>query len=61
MREGNVFTPVSQSFCSLGREGVRPPPGQTPLGSDILPRVDTPEMATEADGTHPTGLHSCVV
>ena len=31
------------------------PPGQTP------PRADTPpqQTATAADGTHPTGMHSC--
>ena len=45
--KGNVFTPVCHSFGSRG--GVHPSlPGQTP-----------PEMATAADGTHPTGMHSC--
>ena len=40
-------------------------PEQTiPLGADtptpILPGADTPpETATVADGTHPTGMHSC--
>ena len=39
-------------------------PGRDPLGRH--PRVDTPlgrhrdEMATTEDGTHPTGMHSCV-
>ena len=45
--------------------GRHPPPGQTPP-----PRADTPlpqgrphlpprQTATAADGTHPTGMHSC--
>ena len=43
----------------LGRHTPRPdtrPPGQTP------PQADTPlpETATEAGGTHPTGMHSCL-
>ena len=41
------------------------PPGQTPPWTDI-PRVDSPQAdiprqtATAADGTHPTGMHSCM-
>ena len=41
-----------------------PPPMQTPpQGRHTLPRADspgthTPETATAADGTHPTGMHS---
>ena len=36
-------------------------PGQTPPWADTLPWADTPppEMATAADGMHPTGMHSC--
>ena len=45
----------------------RYPPGQTPAPrTDTLPWTDTPldrpppiETATAADGTHPTGMHSC--
>ena len=82
LRQGNVFTPVCQSFCSQ-----TPPPGQTPPGQTIPPPPEqtpppsacwdtqppaqcmlgyTPlpvhtgiDMATAADGTHPTGMHSC--
>ena len=44
---------------------THPSPGQTPPGRHPLPpwadpRADIPpEMATAADGTHPTGMHSC--
>ena len=43
------------SVCSQGGGGRR-----TPIWSDN-PLADTPhpEMTTAADGTHPTGLHSC--
>ena len=124
--EGNVFTPVCQSFCSRGGGGEvsqhamdrdvcipacngvsasgsrgctpldrhplsRHPPRQThkSLGRHTTPETDTttqtdtppgqtpypqtppgqrhpprqtptpPKMATEAGGTHPTGMHSC--
>ena len=33
------------------------PPGQTPFYADTAPQH--PETATAADGTHPTGMHSC--
>ena len=42
------------------------PPEQTPPGQtsprQTPPRADTPpqQMATAADGTHPTGMHSCL-
>ena len=52
--EGNVFTPVCQSFCSQ-RGGVHPP-GRHPQPTGRHP---TPKMATEAGGTYPTGMHSC--
>ena len=33
---------------------------QTPPGADTPPGPDTPrDTATAADGTHPTGMHSC--
>ena len=40
--------------------GIPHPLEQTPLGVDT-PREHTPprETATAADGTHPTGMHSC--
>ena len=69
LREGNIFTPVCQSFCS-GAEVYTPldTPRQTthldsPLGRHpSLGRHNTtppPEMTTEAGGMHPTGMHSC--
>ena len=42
--QGNVFTPVCDSFCSRGG-GVK---GIPPLGR------------SQAGGTHPTGMHSCI-
>ena len=42
-----VFTGV----CLSKGGGAHPPPGQTPS--------PPPEMAAAADGTHPTGMHSC--
>ena len=48
LQEGNVFTCLSvMAYTPLGRH----PPGQTP------PKAD--QMATEAGGTHPTGICSC--
>ena len=74
LRQGNIFTSVYQEFCPqggwvsasvhaaihtspLGRHPLsRHPPGQTHTH-----RADpTPgQTATAADGTHPTGMHSC--
>ena len=34
-------------------------PGQTPPGRHLMGRP-SPKMATEADGTHPIGMHSCL-
>ena len=42
--------------------GSRHPPEQTPSSSRHPPGADPPpgaETATAADGTHPTGMHSC--
>ena len=54
-----MFLPVCDS---VHREGVHPlsladtPLGQTrPVGRHPSPE----QMATAADGTHPTGMHSC--
>ena len=62
--EGKVFTPVCHSvhrrgtvYTHLGRHLPRQtPPRQTPLWADP---PSPSEMATAADGTHPTGMHSC--
>ena len=45
-------------ILSMGGEVWQTPPGQTPAP----PWTGTPppnETATAADGTHPTGMHSC--
>ena len=47
-----------QADTPLGRHppfGRHPPPRQTPPGRHPLPPA-----VTAADGTHPTGMHSCV-
>ena len=44
---GGRFKPSSWAHTPLGRH----PPGPTPPLS---------ETATAADGTHPTGMHSCI-
>ena len=36
-----------------------PPPGRHPPPGKTHPWADTPLRATAADGTHPTGMHSC--
>ena len=74
LRQGNVFTPVCDSVtggclpkCMLGYTplaGSRPwadTPLQTPPGQTPLPRqTPSQQMATAADGRHPTGMHSCL-
>ena len=64
--QGNVFTPVYHSVhgrgalsdrhsLPLGKHPLqlsRHSPGQTP---------PPPETATAADGTHPTGMYSCLL
>ena len=30
------------------------------MGGGVQPPGQTPPMATEAGGTHPTGMHSCI-
>ena len=53
---GKVMFP-QVSVCPRG--WCTPPYGQTPQAD--TPWADTPlnQMATAADGTHPTGMHSC--
>ena len=42
----------------LGRHPLgRHPQADTPPGRH--PQADTPDTATAAEGTHPTGMHSC--
>ena len=54
--KGNIFTSVCQEFYPGGvSEHVL---GQTPPWADQPPAQ---QMATAADGMHPTGMHSCNV
>ena len=49
-------------ILSTGGGVWQPPSRQTPFRADPSPQPDTPpEMATAADGTHPTGIHSCYI
>ena len=68
LQEGNVFTPVSHSVhrvCvsqhAMDREVCTPTRQTTPWAD--TPQAETPlppsKTATEAGGTHPTGMHSC--
>ena len=67
--EGYVFTPVCHSVhrggvCLSACLDTTPPqtrPGTPPGSRSPRTRHPSPgaEMATAADGTHPTGMHSC--
>ena len=73
--QGNIFTSVCQKICSRGGGGSAP--GRKELhawgrgcllrgGQGLLPGVGgawwrPPGTATAAGGTHPTGMHSCIV
>ena len=52
LRKGNVFTSVCHVFCVPPRQTRQTPP-PTP---DHTP---PPQTTNAADGTHPTGMHSC--
>ena len=52
--EGYVFAPVCQSFCSRGEYLGRYTPGQV-----HHPRQCMLGYGKQADGTHPSGMHSC--
>ena len=65
--QGNIFTPVCHSVhregaCSRGGclllGGGVPAPGGPAQG---VPGEDPPRTATAAGGTHPTGMHSCLL
>ena len=70
--EGYVFIPVCHSVqrggvlpqCMLGYHppGSRPPPKPPDqvLPGSRPPPPQTRQMVTVADGTHPTGMHSCL-
>ena len=59
--QGYVFIGIRDSVHTGGGWCGRHPPGRhTPLlGTHTLPWADPPEMATAADGTYLTGMHSC--
>ena len=50
-REGNVYTPVCQSFCSHGGVYADTPQGRHP--------PDRQPPPPSRDGNHPTGINSC--
>ena len=57
--QGNVFTPVCQSFCSQGGvRACRHAPGYAPPRYSC-PKADTTRSGQWAGGTHPTGMHCC--
>ena len=70
LRQGNVFTPVCQSFCSRGgvchtHPGRQPPrqspPGQTLPAQCMLEYTNLPvHDGIQVGGTYPTGMHSCL-
>ena len=76
LQKGNVFTSMCQEFCPQGGAVQLPgqtlhrqtpplgryPPKQTPP-RQTSPWADTPlrQTATAAGGTHPTGMHSCLI
>ena len=62
--KGNVFTSMCQQFCPRGvyTSAHTLTLGRHPLGRHIpLGRPPPHQTATEADGTHPTGMHSCLI
>ena len=69
LQKGNVFTSVLPGILSTGEclpdtpWADTPSWADTPLGRHPLAHApgQTPpqQMATAADGTHPTGMHSC--
>ena len=68
LRQGNIFTSVCQEFCSQGGGGVcvsacwdTPPAWAVHAGiHPTCPVHAGIDMATAADGAHPTGMHSCL-
>ena len=61
LQEGNGFTPVCDSVHRGGVSQRAMGSGCT-LADTTSPRqTPPPQTATEAGGTHPTGMHSCSV
>ena len=64
--QGSAFTPVYQSLCSQEVSASGSGGGCVALGLGGVHPLDTDthtlvEMAIEADGTHSTGMHSCLL
>ena len=60
--QGNVFTPVCQSFCSQGRWGVClwSGGGVCPVNAGIHPLHSACwDTLKQVGGMHPTGMHTC--
>ena len=56
MGGGEVYTPPGQADTAPSAKQATPPPGPGRHPTAPLPR----QTATAADGTHPTGMHSCL-
>ena len=56
VKEGNVFTPACDSFCSRGGGGV--PSRGCHEGRVPWRTPPPPAVGQQAGGTHPTGMHS---
>ena len=53
LRQGKIFISVCQEFCHRGARAW--------WGGACVTGCVAGEMATVAGGTHPTGMHSCLV
>ena len=57
---GSRHPPGADTPQGADTPGSRPPGADTPLGEDPPGSRQPPlQTATTADGTHPTGMHSC--
>ena len=56
--QGNIFTGVC---LSTGGGSASVHAGIYPPGADTPPRKQTPAYGQRAAGTHPTGMHSCLL
>ena len=60
MGQGNIFSSAYQSFCKRGVGGMRGGGGGGGGVHGVGVACMAGEAATEARGTHPIGMHSCV-
>ena len=59
---GPMADPPGPKADTPGTKSKHPSPAPEPKADPPGPKADTPpprQMATAADGTHPTGMHSC--